>query len=120
MMENLFYFGCLRDVGHYFWETENHRKVNEVGTGIPRNLFTALDGTFCPPPNLAAGLVQSSNVGPWMIISWWDNSIDRRPGSHSTFIGKGFQFTHELFEEAQLKFPSVFARQKQPLSFLPN
>lgn len=100
----VYYFGCsATQIGHYLWDTEWNKIY---GHPLPRNLERGIDGTFVP----AGAGWQSSRVGPWWIISCIDNTVDTRPGSHSTFVGKGF-IDEETFEAAaRARFPSVFSR----------
>jgi hypothetical protein len=112
----IFYFGCIEDKGHYLWQKEQDGNIVFARYVHPdfANRFgangTKLDGTFCPPEQSGTLSWMGSQVGPWVIISWWDNSVDHRPGSHSTFVTR--HGTHdELFERAKKDWPEVFARQ---------
>lgn len=48
----------------------------------------------------------------WSAISWWDNSVDTRPGSSATFLADRRCGPIELLEEARAAFPQIFARFK--------
>lgn len=115
----LFYFGCENSsVGHFLWSQEWRPGLR--GTFNPGALFSALDGAFCPPDQIPEGIFKKSVVQPWTIVSWWDRSVDSRPGSHSTFILEGQFDAIEVLRRARIKFPSVFARQRcelKPLSY---
>jgi hypothetical protein len=66
---------------------------------------------FQPPQDWETGIIYCASVPPWKIISWWDRSVDSRPGSHSTFVGNEFKNHHELVLAAMQFFPAVFVRQ---------
>lgn len=113
----VFYFGPINEAGHYLWSDERSHIWNHAAVGIHKNLFHALDGAFCPPVDQVTGIVQKNQVGPWLILSWWDRSQDTRGACNSNILGKGFESVAELIESAQKQFPAVFARQKTPLTF---
>jgi hypothetical protein len=117
MSECIFYFGCIRQPGHYLWLTEHNHVYNTIPLGISERLGYALDGAFCPIDMNAQQQWLCSSVPPWTIVAWWDRSVDSRPNCVSAFIGKGFEGEpNRLLEEAKKLFPSVFERQPQELS----
>ncbi len=110
----LYYFGCRTgEAGHYLFD-ENFRTLRGSNNPFSSSLSSALDGAFVPdirfghPP-----VVLGSRVGAWTIASWVDNSVDTRPGSHSTFIGRGYSTASQLMEDARRRFPAVFTRPRQ-------
>lgn len=114
----LFYFGCIRVAGHYLWRTEDFKIYEPTKVGITRNLMGALDGAFCPDGIKAYPQQRwlCSIVPPWTIVAWWDRSVDSRPNCCSVFIGRDFGHNpNRVLEAAKVSFPSVFARQPQPL-----
>lgn len=76
-----------------------------------------IDTGFCPKPQWILGPVRITHVDDWIIVSWWDNSVDSRPGSHSTFLGQGFESEMAVIDAAKKQFPNVFARQRVKLQF---
>lgn len=119
-MSVIYYFGCSQRSGHYLFEAEDGwlrscRLYTEKDFERFGNHGARLDGLFCPPSNWSTQLWMESAVGPWRIISWWDNSIDTRPGSHSTFVGKGYASGEELLAAARPLFREVFDRQRLPM-----
>jgi hypothetical protein len=114
----IFYFGCIGQPGHYLWRTEQFKVYQSRQVGIPEDLHHALDGAFCPDgiKTYPQQRWQCSIVPPWTIVAWWDRSVDSRPNCCSAFIGRDFgNEPHRLLEAAKVAFPSVFARQPQPL-----
>jgi len=111
----VFYFGCWGDVGHYLW-TPDGRRARSAGP------FTALDldGRFCPgvvgrtdriSPNVQPeGVAALHHANGWTVLAFWDRSVDRRRGSHSTYVIEG---THDFGEAVRISsaaFPRVWAR----------
>lgn len=105
------YMGCHRQAGHYFF-TKGMRSLG--GFAEERGLY-ALDTAFAPTDTQDQGLAWfhagQSNGIPWNVISFWDRTIDRRPGSHSTFLLTGsFKFFSEAIVICRQDFPEVFER----------
>lgn len=48
----------------------------------------------------------------WSAVSWWDNSVDRRPASNATFVIDQRVSAAVLLDAALAKFPEVLARMK--------
>jgi hypothetical protein len=113
----LYYFGCWSDKGHHLNNVNGQIRPHTVG--ISNALGIALDTAFCPPDGTPEGQWQFSQVGPWLIMSCWDNAIDQRPGSHSTFIGRycegQIENHRDLMDRAKDLFPFVFNRNKKLL-----
>lgn len=105
----VYYFGCQKDnkAGHYW--SSHPVNMNMI-------LCRCVDGGFTPT-NGALYRYKVSTVPPWTFISWNDNSVDKRSGSHSTFAFVGYVTTdpEQLLKIAQLQFPWVFARLPVPL-----
>jgi hypothetical protein len=116
--EEIYYFGCVDQVGHGL-----HRKfqghIVSVQGGVQPDFEQRfgqngrmLDRTFCSPTNWGTYTYMESVVGPWYIVSWCDFSVDKRPGSHSTFVGR--TGSHDkLMERARAEFPEIFKRQPE-------
>lgn len=121
MSKQIYYFGCIRSVGHYLWTSEQNQTYSHTVKipGISSNLFGCLDGIFAPPTNIAEGVYKVSSVPPLIIIGWNDRSVDARPASNSTFVFYGYDLgafaPEQLLEDAAKKFPGVFSRQRNPL-----
>ena len=58
----------------------------------------------------------------WIAFVWWDNSIDKRPGSNSGFYVQGFDWKDKdkAFEYACSAFPGVVKRQPVTLRLTDN
>lgn len=113
----MFYCGCHRDTGHYLWtedEYESYRFWEMQPWGVK------LDGTLQPTPRdgfiVPNGVARFTHEYGWSALSWWDNSIDTRQGSHSTFIVEGAYTAEEVLEMAQRRFYWVFAHFEYEIS----
>jgi hypothetical protein len=121
-MKILFYFGCRRQAGHYLFE-EGEKLVREdikipgVNPYLLRLSRVFFDGPFIP---VNGSGYSESVIPPLRIICWADNSVDHRRGSHSTFIGYGYESGEEMLDEAVTKFPSVIKRQPRPKPNVPK
>lgn len=116
MNSELFYFGCIRQAGHYLWINERQNVWDSSKLGINERLCSALDGAFCPSDMTEGQRWVCSSVPPWTIVAWWDRSVDSRPNCVSVFIAKGFDGEpHRLLDVAKEIFPSVFLRQPREL-----
>lgn len=104
---NVFYCGCIGQAGHYVWQDENTRMKH----GVLRDLVARSDGFFAPMEDLGDdGATVVHYVHGYTVFSWWDASVDDRPGSNSTFWVEGvIPFLHAI-TAARKTFPSVFAR----------
>ena len=83
-------------------------KTNPWGYGI--------DGTLCCDDygSLEGQAVINYKDG-WTALSFWDRSIDSRPGSNSNFLAEGIFNFDEMIKLTQEKFPSVWNRFKFPI-----
>ena len=113
----VFYFGCIRQPGQWLWRTEDSKIYDSREVGISEELYSALNGAFCPDGVKTYPRYRwlCSIVPPWTIVAWWDRHYSRRRCC-SVFIVRDFgNEPHRLLEAARALFPSVFARQPQPL-----
>lgn len=109
----MFYCGCHGDKGHYLW-TEDEDESGKFWAMQPWGV--RVDGELQPFPRggfiVRNGATRFTLEHGWSALSWWDNSIDGRPGSHSTFMVKGTWSAKEVLSMAQRRFPWVFSRFK--------
>lgn len=117
----LFYFGCIRDKGHYLWTSDSDnnwyaRQVAQTIPGLNYHVLEVMDGTFAPSGiGEEQGLYQESLVPPVRIVAWWDRSVDKRGACNSALIGYGYDSAEEMLDDAVVKFPSVMSRQPRPV-----
>lgn len=112
MTTDAFYYGCWNEVGHFLFKPDGD-SIREFNPCFPKDFPVKpglLDGAFlgCQwGPQFEAVL---SHVGNWTIISFWDNTVDDRPGSNSNFIFRGKLSFEEAIKMAKEVFPTIFAR----------
>ena len=120
-----FYFGCRHQPGHYLFDANGRKLWNGI-PGCPWDL-TLMDGGLLKNGgrrDYADGRVFwtcGGRGGPgrlWFAFYWWDNSVDRRPGSNSGFYVSGYdgdraalEQVEDAFEFALRSFPEVVGRQ---------
>lgn len=111
-----FYFGRLDQPGHYWY-------VGRPST-IPRSggpVGLVIGGDLCPrdgversaaesPPGLARLTNLYNHQDAWTIISFWDRSGDRRPGSNSNFVVAGSVTFDAAVTIAKAAFPDLWKR----------
>lgn len=119
----LIFFGVTgTSAGHYFageggpYSDGNARLFH----GLNRHVLAAIDGTFAPGNTREQGLYQVSIVPPVMIVSWWDYTVDSRPGSNANLVGMGFADAEEIIDAAYKKFPHIMGRMKRPHPITPT
>jgi hypothetical protein len=105
----MFYCGCHGDTGHYVWSEDGWRSY-KLWKEQPWG--NAIDGGLQPPKWRDNGMTRFTQKHGWSALSWWDNSIDTRPGSHSTFVVEGTHSAEEVLAMARNRFPWVFSRFK--------
>jgi hypothetical protein len=97
-----YYFGCVDNIGHYFWNTEGQRLslVLPADLGLP---WEHVDQNLLPkkPRNQGDGLFHMKDR--WVALSVHDYTVDSRPGSHSTFFLRGgYRNVTMMLEELRL------------------
>lgn len=109
------YYGCeLRESGHYAWRPNWQRW--SAPTPFDSNLrlpgsATELDGGFTPPMSEEKnGKARLTHVDGWTVLSFWDNSMDKRPGSHATFAVDDTVDFETILQLAREAYPAVFGR----------
>lgn len=103
-----YYFGCIRTTGHHLF-SPGGACVDFYGFEVPN-----LDQSYCPAEGVAQGASRLTHIkvgrNEWSILSFWDNSIDKRPGSHSTFVVRGTFDYDDTKNVARTYFPGVWDR----------
>ncbi len=106
----MLYCGCHRGSGHYLW-TEHEQRLLWRDTVDTQPWGASIDGTLYLRA-VANGVAKHTQFAGWTALSWPDNSIDGRPGSHSTFVAEGTFTAEEMLTMARSRFPWVFERFK--------
>jgi hypothetical protein len=109
----ILYFGCLNRIGHDLHSKRGTRTypLDEV---LPWG--DHIDAGFLPQRGIQQqGQACSAHKSGWTAVAFWDRSVDRRHGSHSTFIVHDDVTAEELITEARRQWPEVFARFNFPV-----
>lgn len=105
------YFGCLGGTGHYYYATDGYR----CSTREPwvRNPWSRdIDTGLCPTNTREQGKAALHHEGNWTALAFWDNSVDHRGNSHSTFVVNCNLDFESMMHVCRSAFPQVFARFK--------
>jgi hypothetical protein len=101
MTGEAYYFGCWEQAGHHFFTPGMHSVRGEVtpwGYDIDSQIFAQSDHWT---------LLQGDG---WTAIGRRDNTVDSRPGSHSTFAFHADLSVGQAELEAATLFPEIFKR----------
>ena len=105
-----YYFGCWGDTGHYWWRPSKERLSFKDAKDRFPTLYVQIDTGFCPKNTQREGVCTLNHIDGYTILSFWDRSVDTRPGSNSNFIVEGtFSFV-EMISIAKAQYPMVFRR----------
>lgn len=106
------YYGCdLRESGHYAWRPNWQRWRAPTPFDGTTGSATMLDGGgFTPPMGEENGKARLTHVDGWTVLSFWDNSMDKRPGSHATFAVDDTVDFETMLQLAREAYPAVFGR----------
>ena len=78
-------------------------------TTIPEVIFQGIDGGFLPTAS-SVGVAAVQVIENWTVVSFLDNSADRRAGSHSTFVMSGAYPAESGIARAAELFPGLWSR----------
>jgi hypothetical protein len=102
----VFYFGCIGDVGHFVWNIHGQRVANTSPWG------DEVDGGLCPAGKQVEGAASLHHEDGWTALAFWDRSVDSRPGSNSVFLIEGEYDFESAVEVAREAFPQIWQRFK--------
>lgn len=110
-----YYFGCVREAGHYLFDERLQKKYSY---DFPYRQLGHFDGALCykETKHNEAALTRIWGLG-YSALSFWDYSVDSRGGSNSNFFIPEMNATPEqLLHIAAQRFPTIFARLPSPVS----
>lgn len=104
----IFYFGAIGYAGHYLWKNALRPDYSRT---IEHPWEYEIDGGLPPQDNKSGkeGAALLHHKDGWTAISFWDRSVDRRGGSHSTYIINKILSFKEMVALAQMRFPARWA-----------
>lgn len=109
MISTMYYCGQRDDSGHYIWTND--------GSSYPFTKSLKLFG-YLDNPDRFCGRCEGDAVvtllvePPRTVVGFREYSIDKRPGSHSTFMATGHHSYEDMIDAAKKLFPDVWARFK--------
>ncbi len=117
-MNEVFYFGSLNGDGHYLWTSKSERLHHESHSSMPHDFpcrIHVLDNGLIPVKSsdmlaLTQGVIFTSFINGWTILSFLDSSGDKRPGSCSVFIMNGVRTVNSVLDAARASYPNLFER----------
>ena len=105
------YFGCWAETGHYLRNADGTHAAGD---------YRLLDGPYCPheqgryasslDKRQPQGLARLTLEDDRTVLSFWDRTVDRRGGSHSTFLLPPGSYFEEAVAAARASFPSIWTR----------
>lgn len=108
---SIYFFGCIREAGHYLWSKGCSRSIWDPPPDWPWNSTGVLDGKYPPQDKKQPlGAATLTHHNGWTVLAMWDRSVDPRFNSNAAFIARGAHDFAEMLELAREHFPSVLAR----------
>ncbi len=111
-MSVAYYFGCWKNPGHYVFEPKMRQAPWQIFHENP--WATAIDGALLQRAKIAdvQGHAVFDQKDGWGIVSFWDNSVDSRGHSNSSFLIEGGESFEDVLTKAREIFPEIFQRIK--------
>lgn len=117
--DTAYFFGCWRDVGHYWWRpvgggrfTLGVEKISwrEFEYGCPTDQpWGHVDGKLYPRPSGQSEAALHHKDG-WTALAMVDRTVDSRPGSNSVFMFHATLDFDQAVDAARAHFPGVVER----------
>lgn len=117
----LFYLGCYGRSGHYLHTPD----MDHVYGLRAHGWLEGLDGALAPEGDETQFKAKFWRLTgytptPYSALSWWDRSVDKRPGSNSILFAPGHTVTAEaILDLARRLYPKVMGR-LPPIEVLPG
>lgn len=119
------YFGPLKESGHFMFYDTGYKVPWSEGDITPWPC-DSIDGTVQPGAVMVGDrLVQRGSwkygeavirqKDGWTLLSFWDSTVDTRPGSSSTYLAEGIFTFEQMVELAKERFPERWAIMKFPV-----
>jgi hypothetical protein len=105
---NVAFFGCWEQAGHFLHDASG-RNLQSFGPFIPESLDTVFIRDEGRPRE--AGFTTITCFKDYTVMAFWDNTVDRRPGSNGAFIIEAPALNRrECWEAAEKVFPQIVKR----------
>ena len=113
-MSEMIFFGCVREAGHhlhtkYGWPmSRQEKKILPFAEMI-------LDSGLLKDVPMTEGSATISIIRGWTVVSFWDNSVDKRGKSNASFIYPKQMTFEEMLEISREQLPWFWERFKSPI-----
>jgi len=108
MNPTMYYFGCIRESGHYLWDEHCHSAGRAERSAIPWG--DERDAGLCPKGHQHEGHAALHYKDGWTALAFWDRSVDHRTGSNSNFFAVGTYDAHTMLALVRERFPTIWKR----------
>lgn len=110
------YFGCWGGEGHFLRTVKKRYISNQHIPDLPFH-YAKLDGGFLDQSSREQreGFARFLHVGRFTVISFWDRTVDHRPGSNSAFVIRGEYSFDDAIEISKRAFPDIWRRFPFPI-----
>lgn len=99
----MYYFGPLNDTGHYAYREDGSKVDSHTWVAMCPWGFQ-VDGGIQPKGSQEEGVAAIVHKDGWTALTFWDRTIDTRPGSHSTYLAEGTFTFEQMVEMAKSKW----------------
>lgn len=107
-----YYFGCCDGIKGHYLKNENRVGISFYNNELPWKNF---DGKLAPKRTNKAGIAKLHHKDNWTALSFWDYSIDHRPGSNSIFFSEGVRTFEQMIQINKTAFPDIMKRFDFPI-----
>lgn len=107
VIDTWLYFGCHEESGHFLWRPGMARHP------YSERALAYFDGRLAPQDDTTPYVGVISHLGGWGVtaLSFWDYTIDKRPGSNSNVFAPSLIVSPELLLKGfKQNFPEVWRR----------
>lgn len=116
-MSEMIFFGCGKEVGHYLYTKGGWRMNYDARKKLPFAEMILDSGLLKDVP-MTEGLATISVIRGWTVVSFWDNSVDKRPNSNAAFIYPKSMTFEEMIEISREQLPWFWKRFKSPIQLV--
>jgi hypothetical protein len=110
-MSDYYYFGPWERAGHYFFSPRGRSATFSERERIPWN-DCDIDGKLQPLNTRQQGAALLHHRDGWTALSFWDSSVDTRPGCNSTYLARGTWSFDEMATIAKQHFAWRWSRMR--------
>jgi hypothetical protein len=118
------YFGPLTESGHFMFYETGEKVLYRDGNALCPWPYNEIDGTLQPghpePGDRLQRRTRQMREGEallhhkegWTALSFWDFTVDKRPGCSSTYLAKGTFTFEQMVELAKARFSERWSKMR--------